>query len=94
MYFGELDDGDYGVLSGISHIIDCTCLKITVTFQKREHLQYTNFEPVNSIRVFAYAYFQRGDTELRLREGLRSKIATSNEYKKGTQAGDLLSNVR
>jgi hypothetical protein len=30
--------------------------------------------------------------ELRLREGLRmSKIATSNEYKKGTQAGDLLS---
>jgi hypothetical protein len=27
-------------------------------------------------------------------EGLRSKIATSNEYKKGTQAGDLLSNVR
>jgi len=24
---------------------------------------------------------------------LRSKIATSNEYKKGTQAGDLLSNV-
>jgi hypothetical protein len=30
-----------------------------------------------------------GDWELRLREGLRSKIATSNEYKKGTQAGDF-----
>ena len=29
-----------------------------------------------------------------LREGLRSKIATSNEYKKGTKAGDLLNNVR
>ena len=24
MYFGELDDGDCGVLSGISLIIDCT----------------------------------------------------------------------
>ena len=41
-----------------------------------------------------FLIFFQGDWELRLREGLRSKIATSNEYKKGTQAGDLLSNVR
>ena len=41
-----------------------------------------------------FLHFFSGDSELRLREGLRSKIATSNEYKKGTQAGDLLSNVR
>jgi len=43
-------------------------------------------------KVF-HQFLERG-LGVKVKGRVRSKIATSNEYKKGTQAGDLLSNVK